>query len=144
MENKQLSFVEALRQAHGALLEDLTGLENAAHSSLDTDSAAMLSCLERTRAHILEHFRFEEQNGYMAVALQREPSLARTVEQLRDEHHQLALKLEGLLEQTRTGQPFGEAIRDQVRSWVESVRQHEARENSLVQYAFNVDFGAED
>jgi hypothetical protein len=104
----------------------------------------MLSRLERTQAHITEHFRFEEQNGYMAIVLQREPNLARTVEQLRGEHHQLALKLEGLLERMRTGQPLEGTIRDQVRSWVESVRQHEARENSLVQYAFNVDFGAED
>jgi hypothetical protein len=44
----------------------------------------------------------------------------------------------------RTGQPMEEAIRDQLRSWVESVRKHEARENSLVQCAFNVDVGAED
>lgn len=144
MENTQLSLIEALRQAHVALLEDLTDLENAANSYLGTDSAEMLSRLERTRAHITEHFRFEEQNGYMAVVLQREPNLARTIEQLRDEHHQLALKLAGLLERLRTGQPSEETIRDQVRSWVESVRQHEARENSIVQYAFNVDVTAED
>jgi predicted nucleic acid-binding Zn-ribbon protein len=144
MENKHVSPVEALRQAHVALLEDLTDLENAANSYLGTDSAAMLSRLERTRTHITEHFRFEEQNGYMADVLQREPNLARTIEQLRDEHHKLALKLDGLLEQMRSGQPLEEAVRDQVRSWIESVRQHEARENSLVQYAFNVDLGAED
>ncbi len=144
METNQLSFVEALQKAHGALFEDLKDLENAAHSSPGADSAAMLSRLERTRVHITEHFRFEEQNGYMAVVLQREPNLARTVEQLRDEHQQLALKLAGLLERMKTGKPLEEEIRNQIRAWVESVRQHEARENRLVQNAFNMDLGTED
>jgi hypothetical protein len=144
MENEPLSVVEALREAHVALFEDLTDLEKTAHSSHGADSAAILSRLERTRAHITEHFRFEEQNGYMAFVLQREPNLARTVEQLRGEHHQLALKLEELLERMKMGQPLEEGFRNQIRSFVESVRQHETRENSLVQYAFNMDLTAED
>jgi hypothetical protein len=144
METKQLSFVEALHQAHVALFGDLKDLENAAHAVLGAGSAAMMSHLERARMHITEHFRFEEQNGYMSVVLEREPNLARAVEQLLDEHIQLALKLESLLERMKAGQPLEEEFRDQVRAWVESVRQHEARENRLVQNAFNMDLGAED
>jgi len=144
MENKPLSVVEALRQAHFALLKDLAGLEDAARFSVGTDSTEMRSRLERTRAHITEHFRFEEQNGYMDAVLAREPNLARTVESLREEHRQLAQELEGLIERTMTGRPMEDAFRDQVRSWLESVRRHEARENTLVQDAFNVDFGAQD
>ena len=144
MENKRLSIVEVLRQVHTALLKDLARLEDAARSSVGTDSAEMRSRLERTRAHITEHFRFEEQNGYMDAVLDREPNLARTVESLREEHRQLAQELEGLIERTMTGRPMEDAFRDQVRSWLESVRRHEARENTLVQDAFNVDFGAQD
>ena len=55
MENNPLSLVETLRQAHVALFEDLKDLENAAHSSLGTDSAALRSRLERTQAHITDH-----------------------------------------------------------------------------------------
>ncbi len=144
MENKPLAVVEALRQAHITLLKDLAGLEEAAGSSLGTDSAEMRSRLERTRTHITEHFRFEEQNGYMDAVLHRAPNLARTVENLRDEHRQLAQGLEGLIERTMKGRYLEEAFRDQVRSWLEGVRRHEARENTLVQDAFNVDFGAQD
>jgi hemerythrin len=144
MANNALSVVEALRMAHINLLKDLAGLEDSVHSSLGTDSVEMRSLLERTRAHILEHFRFEEQNGYMDAVLHRDPNLARTVENLREEHRQLAQELEGLIERTRTGRHLEEAFRDQVRSWLESVHRHEARENTLVQDAFNVDFSALD
>ncbi len=144
MANKQLSVVETLREAHLALLKDLAGLEDAARSSVGTDSAEMHSRLERARSHITEHVRFEEQNGYMDAVLHREPNLARIVENLREEHRQLAQELEGLIERTMTGRHLEVAFRDQVSSWIEGVRRHEHRENSLVQDAFNVDFGAED
>ena len=144
MENKRLSIVEVLRQVHTALLKDLARLEDAARFSVGTDSTEMRSRLERTRAHITEHFRFEEQNGYMDAVLAREPNLARTVESLREEHRQLAQELEGLIERTMTGQHLEDEFCDQVRSWLKSVRRHEARENTLAQDAFNVDFGAQD
>lgn len=144
MANNELSVVEALRKAHINLLKDLAGLVDAVHSSLGTDAVEMRSLLERTRTHILEHFRFEEQNGYMDAVLHREPNLARTVENLREEHRQLAQEMEALIERTRTGRHLEDAFRDQVRSWLESVRRHEARENTLVQDAFNVDFSALD
>jgi hemerythrin-like domain-containing protein len=144
MANKELSVVEALRMAHINLLKDLAGLEDAVHSSLGTDAVEMRSLLERTRTHILEHFRFEEHNGYMDAVIHREPNLARTVENLREEHRQLAQELEALIERTRTGRHLDDAFRDQVRSWLESVRRHEARENTLVQDAFNSDFSALD
>jgi hypothetical protein len=38
----------------------------------------------------------------------------------------------------------GPALRQEVRAWIERVRQHEARENDLVQEAFNRDIGTED
>jgi hypothetical protein len=56
----------------------------------------------------------------------------------------MADELQALNAQTMTGRPLDEVFRDQVRSWVESVRRHERRENQLVQDAFNVDFDAED
>jgi hypothetical protein len=138
------SVVEALRQTHLAVLKDLGELEDAANSPLGADSAEMRSRLDRTRTHISEHFRFEEENGYMDAVLRRAPNLARTVEQLCDEHRNMAEALQGLIARTMTGRPLEEAFRDQVRSWVESVRRHEARENKLVQETFNVELDAED
>jgi hemerythrin len=144
IKNEQLSIVEALRQAHVALHRELAGLEQAARSPSGTDSADMRSLLERTRADILEHFRFEELNGYMNAVLDREPNLARTVENLREEHRQIAQELDSLIERTKTERALDDVFRDRVRLWIESVRRHETDENTLVQDAFNVDFAAED
>jgi hypothetical protein len=100
--------------------------------------------LDATHRHIMEHFRFEEQNGYMDTVRKREPRLERSIEHLAEEHWQLAQSLNALIEQARSATSCDQAFRDQVRTWVEQVRQHEVRENELVQDAFNLDIGAED
>jgi hypothetical protein len=55
----------------------------------------------------------------------------------------LAASLDALLE-AAAGRGPPEALRAGVLSWVERVRDHEARENALVQDTFNVDLSAED
>lgn len=100
--------------------------------------------LGAARTHITEHFRFEEQNGYMDRVRKHEPRLERAIQQLGDEHRQLAQSLDALIEQARVATSLDEAFREKVRAWVEGVRQHEVRENDLVQDAFNLDIGAED
>ncbi len=144
MENTLMSVVESLQQTHLALLKDLIDLEEVARSSLHMNAAEMCSRLVKTRTHITDHFRFEEHNGYMNATLQREPNLARLIEHLHDEHHQIAAALDDLIEQTRTRQHPEEAFRAQVCSWIERLRRHETHENTLVQDAFNVDLGSED
>jgi hypothetical protein len=144
MENTATAVVESLQKAHLALLKDLAGLEEATRSSLSMDAAETCSCLARIRTNIMDHFRFEEHNGYMDVALDREPNLARSIECLRDEHRQIAQALDDLIAQIKTRQQPEEVFRAQVRSWIETVRRHEAHENTLIQLAFNVDLGSED
>jgi hypothetical protein len=144
MENTSITVVESLEQAHRALMKDLVDLEEASRSSLGMTAAQIGSRLARTRTHITDHFRFEEHNGYMDATLHREPNLARSIEHLRVEHRQIAQALDDLIEQTQMQQYTEDALRAQIRSWIEKVRQHEARENTLVQDAFNVDVGSED
>jgi hypothetical protein len=137
------SLAQTLRLAHEALLRDLHGLEAAGRAEAQTSPAEMGMRLRRTRAHLTDHFRFEEQNGYLDVVLRRDPNRERTVERLHDDHRRLAEELERLLEDTAEQRP-GDALLAKVRAWVESVRDHEARENALVQDAFNVEPVAED
>jgi hypothetical protein len=49
-----------------------------------------------------------------------------------------------LIEQAKAATSLDDSFREEVRGWVERVRQHAARENELVQDAFNLDIGAED
>jgi len=144
MKRTETSVAEALGRAHVALLEDLRKLEGAAQPPSAKGLAELRTRLGRTRTHITEHFRFEEKNGYMAAVRKREPRLERTVQQLADEHRQLAQTLDGLIEQAGAARTLDEALREKVRAWVEKVRKHEASENDLVQDVFNLDVGAED
>jgi hypothetical protein len=138
------AVAEALGQAHVALLADLRELEQAVRPSSGEGLPDLRARLGATHTHITEHFRFEEQNGYMDAVRKREPRLERTVQQLAEEHRQLARSLEVLIEQARAATSLDDPFREEVRGWVERVRRHEVRENDVVQDAFNLDIGAED
>jgi hypothetical protein len=138
------AVVEALGRAHEGLLEDLRKLEGALQPAAGEGLAGLRARLAATRTHLAAHFRFEEHDGYMDAVRKREPRLERTVQQLADEHRQLAESLEGLVKECGAATNLGDPLRQAVRAWVERVRHHEARENDLIQNAFNLDIGAED
>ena len=144
MANLQVSVAEALGRAHKALLVDLRGLEHAVRSWEAPVAAEMHLRLERLRAHLTEHFRFEEEDGYLDGVVKREPHRRGVVQQLLEEHGQLARCLDALVEATVTDAPLDGSFRDKLRAWVAQVRHHESRENGLVQDAFNLDTAAED
>jgi hypothetical protein len=138
MANVQPAEAECLRQAHATLRKDLGELEAAAGAP----PAVLDALLRRARAHLAEHFRFEEENGYLSAVLLRDPNRGRQVEQLRDEHRRLFATLEALLD--AAGRGVTAATGAKVLEWVAEVRRHEEREDTLVQDVFNVDTGAED
>jgi hypothetical protein len=140
----EIAVAESLRQAHAALLADLRELEQAAHPTSGEGLAELRARLWEARADITEHFRFEEQNGYMEVVRKREPRLERNIQQLAEEHRQLAGILDGLIRESDAATKLGDRLRQEVRAWIDGVRQHEAREHDLVQDAFNLDIGTED
>jgi hemerythrin-like domain-containing protein len=144
MGRSEMSVAEALRQAHVALLEDLRQLEEASRVVSAEGLAELRIRLGARHTHLTEHFRFEEQNGYMDTVRQREPRLERTIQQLGEEHGQLRQALEVLLGEAGTAIGLGDRFREEVREWIERVRQHEAREDDLVQDAFVLDITAED
>lgn len=130
---------ESLNRAHALLFEDITKLERAPQTSSE-----LATCLDATRKHVAEHFRLEEQDGYMATVKKREPSLTRIIEQLADEHRQLTRSLDDLVRDAKSAKTLDEGLRQRVHNWADTIRQHEARENDVVQRVFNSDIGAED
>ncbi len=138
------SVAEALGRAHAALLADLRELEQAARPSSREGLVELRARLVATQTHVTEHFRFEEQNGYMDAVRKREPRLERTVLHLAEEHRQLAQALDALVQEAETAVGPDSGFDERIRAWVDRLRQHEARENELFQNAFNLDIGAED
>jgi hypothetical protein len=137
MEQQQDSFAEALREAHTDLLRDLLELERAAGAGSRVGLEDLGLRLGKVRALITDHFRLEEEGGYMAPILKEEPRFGRLVEELLAEHGQMARALDALLEDVGRVRTRQEVLREAIRAWVGQVRQHESRENHLVQEAYH-------
>jgi hemerythrin-like domain-containing protein len=137
-------LAEALERAHAALLEDLFKLEEVALSASGDGLVVLRARLDATNTHILQHFAFEEENGYLDAVRKREPRLERAIQQLAEEHRQLRQSIEALVGEARAATSLDPVLREGVRRWIKNIRQHEARENDLVLGAFNQDISPED
>jgi hypothetical protein len=136
MESSQPTFAEALNAAHTALLIDLRDLDEAARSASGEGSAELGTYLGKVRTHLLEHFRFEEQDGYMAPVLKEEPRLGPAIQELLAEHGQLARVLDALIQEVGASRRLEGVLLERVRGWVKQVRHHETQENNLVYEAY--------
>jgi hypothetical protein len=144
MPKLQATFAAALLRAHRAVLRDLQALQAATRPGREGEPAELAAGLDRARGHLAEHFRFEEQNGYLAAVLERQPHLARVVERLADEHGELLRSLDALRAEAHSAGAPDDLPREKVTQWIQRVRLHEQRENILVQDAFCLDLTAED
>ncbi len=142
MGRPRASLAELLNRAHAVLLGDLEKLEETARSPTTGRSARFAAHLRRVQRHLIDHFRFEERNGYMSAVRKREPQLDQEVNRLLQEHRQLAQALNALIEQA--GQSRGGVPAEQVQAWIAQVRFHESRENALIEEVFNRDIIAAD
>ena len=132
---------DALGGAHDELLEDLRTLRNVAQTE---PFQQLLSRLIQTRHDLIEHFQFEEQNGYLDSVRKRDLCLDHTLTKLAGEHRSLLRSLDDILAQCQTPHPAQDNIRKRVQDWVHEVRGHEIRENDLIQDAFTHDLGIGD
>lgn len=144
MANPETAIVDAIGRAHTSLQKDLQELEEAGRTTSEKGLSRLRSRLETTRKHITEHFRFEEQGGYMDAVRKREPRLGRVIDELCTQHSQLLGSLDALLKETATASSISDSISGDVSGWINRVRHHEAHENQVVQDAFNLDIGPED
>jgi hypothetical protein len=138
------SIADLLARAHKRLRKDLRELEEATQGPWPGGPKGMGKLLADARADLVEHFRFEEHNGYMEAVLRIRPNLERDVQALLGQHKQLADALDQLIADVKTMTAEDGSFGQRVRGWIKAVWRHEARENTLVEDAFNVDLSAED
>jgi hypothetical protein len=96
------------------------------------------------RDHLIHQFRLEEQGGYMQVVRERQPRLERAVRDLRDDHSLLSIGLQEAIRVATAAATVDDQVRQSVVGWVQAMREHEARENQLIEEAFDLDFGPGD
>ncbi len=136
MDTTAKSFADALHEAHADLLRDLQELEKAAGARSAVGPKDLGTRLEHARKHLTDHFRFEEQGGYMAPVLKEEPRLEPVAQELLAEHGQMTKALDALVQEVSRAPAVQDDHRERIRALLSQVRHHEARENQLVQEAY--------
>jgi hemerythrin len=135
----RLTLADDIHRVHAALHHDLERLPEALASP-----AEARRFLAELRDHVAQHFRCEEEGGYMAAVLQRRPQDERVVRRLLAEHQPLMEGLNALLRDAEAARQIEDGFRSRVGAWAEWLRRHEAEENVLVEDAFNQDIGQKD
>jgi hypothetical protein len=135
---------EELDLAHASLRKDLQALQDVVSADCDATPLRMGNRLAMARTQVTEHFAWEESNGWATAILQQEPRLEHAVRHLLQEHRELTQSLDTLIDEAAAIQHADKPFREKVLRWIERVRDHEARENELLEEAFEEDLGAGD
>ncbi|MBM3993105.1 MAG: hemerythrin domain-containing protein [Planctomycetes bacterium] len=144
MKRSKEKIAEALRHAHHALLRDLRRLQDVARPGSDVTLIELRTLLSETYTHLCEHFRWEEQDGYLDELDEAEPRFQRVVQELGEEHRELRRTLDDLHGDTILASTVDPALLANIRNWIDRLRRHEARENSLVEDAVTSDLASAD
>lgn len=144
MKQTQSASAEALRQAHQALLRDLRKLQDLVRSDSTASLAELRGRLGATYTHVCEHFRLEEQDGYVDKLAENEPRLGRVAQQLGEEHRELRHSLDALHGEAIVASRVDNDLCEKIRKWIDRLMRHERRENDLMQDAIDLDFAAQD
>jgi hypothetical protein len=133
-----------LRRVHNSLLEDLRGLGRAIQPDADANIVEVRARLATTCTHLNEHFHLEEQGGYLDDVQTRQPRLQREVDELGGQHREMLDALGHLRDEAAVASDLDDVLRLKVRTWIDRLLQHEARENDVIQDAVDSDFGGGD
>lgn len=144
MPNAQPATFDTVQHMHRMLGGDLRKLATAIDAGSDTAIDDLRAVLSATYTHLCEHFRFEEQDGFMDELRERDPRLERSAEELLDEHRTLRQSLDALHGEAIVASRLDHRLRERIAEWIARVRRHEVRENDLMQDAVDADFGAMD
>lgn len=127
--------------AHAKLFANLRALQEVA-TNPSADVATVQERLNKAGRDLAEHFRLEEEGGYLEAVRQRDPRLNRAIGDLLKEHRTIVKSLDELTHRDGRLRHVVD-LRDGIMAWIASVRRHERHENTLVQDAFNVDLAGE-
>jgi len=140
-----LPYVKHLHMEHRRLnevLRRISGLFAPADSQQSSNIPTQLvGSLADLRAELSHHFAAEESGGCMEEAVSRCPGLSPDAKKVEAEHVVLLQKLDDVI-QRATSQPrqtVGVAsLKQEFQLFADTLRQHEAAENRILQMGFGV------
>ncbi len=102
----------------------------------------------RLRAHLKQHMKAEEVDGFMAPVLERRPTLSREVQHLKDEHVELLRMRDEIWEEFVAVVPLDDErdkdTRHRIQHLISALKHHEEHEELLVTFVFSQDIGTHD
>jgi hypothetical protein len=133
-----------LRTQHdrlGALFAALSELVGSI--ALDPESRARaLHLLDDLESQLPAHFAYEEAGGYLSEELAAAPRLRHRAGRLQREHRELSLRLSHFARHARAGEATDwKGLAEELRDFIDAVRQHELEENRLIRSALMDDLG---
>ena len=131
-----------------ALLDTCLGQVEELLSPVEESTAsALLALLPDVESRCRSHMEYEERGGYFTSIRERAPHLNSVLDELCGEHIMLLTELAEMNDQLRRNEDENHVrgtVGPRLKDWVVKVRNHEHRENTLVQDAFNLDIGVGD
>jgi hemerythrin len=140
----QSNRVETMRRAHEVLRDDLQRLHADVQSPATANLMDVCGRLGAVRDHVANHFRLEEEGGYMDAIGKRQPRLDHAIRKLAEEHASLLQSLDQIIQEASRATAIDDRLCRRITAWVASVLQHEDRENRFIQDAYDLDIGAND
>lgn len=144
----RVSWVHSLLAEHETLLDYIARARDvSANAEAGVDRKHLLWLLEEIDAHLSSHMALEEQDGYLNAVRDRLPHRSEEVNRLQREHATLRSELATLMKtvETHTDQGMLTALAiPALDHWLRSLARHEDHENTLMQEAFDADYGSGD
>jgi iron-sulfur cluster repair protein YtfE (RIC family) len=138
--------IELTRREHAEICELVTTLYRVL-AERHEPGPRVVHLMERLLERIEAHFHDEEALGFFDDLDSRHPQGAEIVERLRGEHLQMLTSLRRLCQQAASDNPtpaWWNELEDGFRDFGTHLCHHEARENDLLQAAFEDDLGNQD
>lgn len=135
---------------HNCIKRDLNRILETIQSKILPDSFVewKLEYIWRIRDFrnvLLKHFDLEESGGFITEIVKQAPEKAANAKQLNAEHGKIIRNLDQIISHIKFVENYDEValklIREEVEKFVESLRNHETKENELVQKAFYQEYG---
>lgn len=130
-------LADRAQEANAIFLAELDDLEAQVKAMMAVPAGEVGQRLRPLREICVEHFRLEEQDGYLSRVLTWRPELDDRRRGLLEDHHGLLQALDAIIRDVDAGEGLTSDLRYRLTHWVRDVRRHEERENEFFDEASN-------
>jgi hypothetical protein len=146
----QIQVADQLTEEHNHIKKGLVDIQEAvkkpvSEKELHDWRLEFIWQLREFRNHLLKHFDFEEDGGFMHEIVEKAPEKLNVVKALGNQHQEIALALDHIIEHLKSLDHFDmkmyEEIRQHISEMVDTILKHKTAEIDLMQMVYYQDYG---